>query len=332
MAKLYRRGGCYYLDWRENGQRFRRSLGNLARKAAEAIQAEKEAELHGIIEPRSGVTSERLIADYLAWYEHARPTTFKRAVSALKPFVERFGQLYAEGIDPGQIEMWEVQREARAAANKAVVLAKAAYRRALRTGLIRHNPLERVKSAPVPTSRAPSYYKPEELRALYASAHGDLWRLLVNTGLRRGEVFKARREDARDGSLYVESLATGRTKSGKWRAVPLNAAALDALELMGDDRLVDCATVDTLSDWFRDEARALGLRGTLHWLRHTFCTALVQSGVSLYDVKILAGHSSITVTEKYAHHAPAQGRRAVDSLTTWAQFGHNSKKPKRASN
>lgn len=317
MATLYKRGPCYYLDWRENGQRFRRSLGTVTRKEAAALQAEKEAELAGVIEPRSGVSCAALIADYLDWYEKARPTTFKRAVSAFRPFVERFGQQAAEGLDPRKIEMWEVGREARAASHKAVVLAKAAYRRAARTGLIRTNPLDRVRMATVPVSRAPSYYRPAELRALYATPRGALWRFMTNTGVRRGEMAKAVRSDVRDGMLHVESLPSGRTKSGKWRAIPLNAEALAALDGLGGDRLVDCATADTLTDWFHDDAEEAGVRGTLHWLRHTFCTALVQSGVSLNTVKDLAGHSTIAVTEKYAHHAPEQGRSAVDSLTAW---------------
>lgn len=328
VATLRKRGPAWFLDWREDGERFRRSLGKITRKEAQAIQAEKDAELHGIIEPRSGLSCAALIADYLAWYEKARPTTYKRAVSALRPFVERFGQQAAEGIDPRKIEMWEVGREARAAANKAVVLAKAAYRGAMRTGSIRINPLDRVKASMPPVSRAPSYYKPPELHALYGAARGPLWAFMANTGIRRGEMAKAHRGDVRDGLLYVESIPSGRTKSGKWRAIPLNAAALGALDALGDDRLVECETADTLTKWFGEDAATTGVHGTLHWLRHTFCTALVQSGVSLHTVKDLAGHSSITVTEKYAHHAPQQGRRAVDFLDAWAQHGR-SEKPKR---
>lgn len=103
-------------------------------------------------------------------------------------------------------------------------------------------------------------------------------------------------------------------------------------------RLVNCAHVDTLSDWFREDADAAKVGGTLHWLRHTFCTALVQSGVSLYDVKMLAGHSSIVVTERYAHHAPGVGVAAVSALEKWshghknADSGHSEKGRKKAGN
>lgn len=319
VASIYPRGPCFYLRWRENDHPYRRSLGKITRAEAEAIQAQKEAELRGVSTPQSGTTCGVLLDGYLVWYKKARPTTYKRAVSALKPFKKSFGGVPAEGLNPRQVEMWEVSAEARAHAHKALVLTKAAYRRAMRLGEIQKNPMERVKMTAPPVSRAPDYFKPPQLGLLGAAPRGALWTFMAHTGIRRGEMIKARRDDVRDGLIYIESVITGRTKSGKWRSVPLNKEALKALESLGDDRLVTCEHPDTLSDWFDEDAAEVGVKGTLHWLRHTFCTALVQSGVSLNDVKILAGHSSITVTEKYAHHAPTQGKRAVDLLGAWAR-------------
>ncbi|WP_242523302.1 tyrosine-type recombinase/integrase [Thiocystis minor] len=39
----------------------------------------------------------------------------------------------------------------------------------------------------------------------------------------------------------------------------------------------------------------------MHDLRHSFASALVNSGRSIYEVKQLLGHSKITTTERYAH-------------------------------
>src|SRR5262249_21930086 len=38
-----------------------------------------------------------------------------------------------------------------------------------------------------------------------------------------------------------------------------------------------------------------------HALRHTFVTELLRRGAAAHAVKALAGHSSLAVTERYAH-------------------------------
>ena len=44
-----------------------------------------------------------------------------------------------------------------------------------------------------------------------------------------------------------------------------------------------------------------------------------QQGVSLHDIKALAGHSSVAVTEIYAHHQPSYGRAAVPTMGAWGR-------------
>ena len=51
-----------------------------------------------------------------------------------------------------------------------------------------------------------------------------------------------------------------------------------------------------------------------HTLRHTFASWLVKSGVSLYDVQKLMGHSNISMTERYAHLAPEKLKESVKTL------------------
>lgn len=318
MATIYERGGRWYLNWRTDGQQFRRSLGPIEKRKAEAFRAEKEAELRGLITVTRGITVGDVLTEYMDWYKEARAGTHVKAVSALKRFREKFDRYAAESLPPSEVEAWAARELRKGQTEKALKLTRAAFNRALKHRKISRSPMLGVEIPKPITSRAPPYYLPAQLRKLADAPHGPLWTFLANTGLRRGEIVKARRSDVRDGMIYVESEAKGRTKNLRWRAVPLNAAAKSALKALGEDLLVD-AKADTLTHWSIKEARAAGLKGSIHWLRHTFCTSLVQSGVSLHQVKELAGHSSVTVTEQYAHHAPGHGKDAVSKIGAWAR-------------
>ena len=67
--------------------------------------------------------------------------------------------------------------------------------------------------------------------------------------------------------------------------------------------------------WVRKE---MGLKDDkdfiLHALRHTCASRLVNAGIDLYVVKEWLGHSSIQVTERYAHLAPQKLADAVNAL------------------
>jgi integrase len=272
-----------------------------------------------------------ILDDYLKWSEKARPDSYKGTRAALRPLITAFGNHSAEGLDAALVERWAgLSTNAPATVVKSIKMARAAYKRAMKHRHVADNPFERVELPKVVTSRAPPYFSRDDLKKLFAADRGAIWQFMANTGLRRGEMSKARRSDVREGKLYVESTPTGRTKSARWRWVPLNKQAADALKSLGDDRLVECH-VDTLNDWFIEDAEPLKIEGSPHWLRHTFCTYLAQAGVSLHDIKELAGHSSITMTEKYAHHCPGAGLAAIGKLDFAPTVQHTKKHKARVS-
>ena len=53
----------------------------------------------------------------------------------------------------------------------------------------------------------------------------------------------------------------------------------------------------------------------IHDLRHTFASWLVTEGVPLLEVSRLLGHSTVKMTERYAHLAPDNLESAV---TIWS--------------
>jgi site-specific recombinase XerD len=70
------------------------------------------------------------------------------------------------------------------------------------------------------------------------------------------------------------------------------------------------------SQGLRNTMAALGLDDcTLHTLRHTTASRLVQSGMSLYEVANILGHTNISTTIKYSHLANDQvTQKAKDIL------------------
>jgi site-specific recombinase XerD len=44
---------------------------------------------------------------------------------------------------------------------------------------------------------------------------------------------------------------------------------------------------------------------------------MVNSGMTLYDVKEILGHSNIRTTERYAHLSNSRLRQAAESVTTY---------------
>ena len=79
---------------------------------------------------------------------------------------------------------------------------------------------------------------------------------------------------------------------------------------------------DHYSKVFKKACKAAGMDNAIHFhtLRHSFASNLAQKGVSLYTIKELLGHSSISTTEIYSHLNMDSLREAVKMLDTSASL------------
>jgi integrase len=150
---------------------------------------------------------------------------------------------------------------------------------------------------------------------------------LLLTGARKSEALNLRWEQIDyDRRLWTVPLS----KSGKPRHIPLSDGALRLLEqakditarrgASGAFAFPNLRTGERLKDithaW--DTARkAAGLPDVrLHDLRHSYASALVNEGRSIYEVQKLLGHANIATTERYAHLSHktlAEGAAKVDA-------------------
>lgn len=155
--------------------------------------------------------------------------------------------------------------------------------------------------------------------------------LLILTGCRRGEALNAQIQhfDLGRGDWIVPL-----PKAGKARHIPLNEMAIltvrasIALKQSQNQRCIESpylypnpSTGEPFQQIFYswDKARKAAHidEVRMHDLRHSFASAMVNSGMTLYDVKEILGHSNIRNTERYAHLSNSRLRQAAESVTTY---------------
>lgn len=152
----------------------------------------------------------------------------------------------------------------------------------------------------------------------------DMALLSLHCGLRAGEVFSLTWGDV-DISEGILTLRD--TKSGKSRYSFMTAAVKMMLESRprerhndlvfstrtGAQKVQSSKTFNLTVDEFKLNEGVTDRRQKVVWhsLRHTFASWLVSSGVDLYTVKTLMGHSGIAMTERYSHLGQGTLQNAV---------------------
>jgi len=166
-------------------------------------------------------------------------------------------------------------------------------------------------------SRRDVYLTEAEVRKLAKAADpltADIIWFAVLTGLRRSEILALKPEQVRGDVLALDA----KTKSGRPRGIPLTPRALR----IARKRLPWGIPYWDLRKRFDAARAAAGLDHVhFHDLRHTFASFLAQAGQPMGAIRDLMGHSSLSVTNRYAHLAPAHLREAIASLPGGGRLG-----------
>lgn len=316
MATIYKRNDTWYIQWRDSKGRHKKSLGKISDHLAKVQLKKKDFEITNGYQSGSSSNSilfEDYAIEYLAWYQFKYPSSYETIeTTVIKSLGPVFDKKMLHEIKPIDVDNYcslKIKTIKPATINRQLSILSAMLNRAKRNGY--NTPGFKIDKVPDHESKPPKYYTSEELQAIFAAdqLHGNWWILLANTGMRLGELYNLKTSDIHEDGIYITSTTDARTKSKKWRKVPLSKAAKEALKTfdMTQEYLLPRFRKDSIKTRFKRvcvKAEIPHGKHGVHCLRHTFASHLVMAGRPLMVVQKLLGHSSIKTTEQYAHLAP----------------------------
>lgn len=172
---------------------------------------------------------------------------------------------------------------------------------------------------------APRMLKPTEYRALRDAARNDarmyaIIELLLQTGIRIGELADIRMSDVKEDSLHIRP-----HEKHEVRDVPMNKSAYEALsrflkirpEIEDDHVFVTKSgkpfLVRNIRTAIERYFRIAGIENAkVNDLRHTFVAHHLKHGVSLVLLSKILGHKRLSTTERYLEYVQD---RAKDTTT-----------------
>ena len=177
---------------------------------------------------------------------------------------------------------------------------------------------------PKPEHRLPVVLSREEIQRLFATVtnikHKAMFMVAYDAGLRVSEVRRLRVEDI-DSSRMVIRIRQGKGKKDRYAC--LSAGLLELLReywraerpeglLFPGARRNEPYGLTTPTKILQKLARRAGItkRISMHTLRHSFATHLLEAGIDLRVIQQMLGHSRIQTTSVYTHVSVKQQRDA----------------------
>ncbi len=341
--KIYLRGEHYWMRFTFEGKLYQRSTRLRNKRAAKEYAENFRARLHnegqGFLQRESAPPfrdfAERFMAE-IAVQCAAKPRTVQFYAQQMKALLgyAPLADARLNAIDEALISRFVQYRSEQvspASVNRALATLRRALRLAHEWRLIERVPRIRLLKG----ERSREFVLNHAQEGMYLSGCPqplrDAATLLLDAGLRLGEALKLQWADihaqpvdgARFGYLFIRD---GKSKYAK-RPVPLTARVaqmLEARRAQVRSVWVFPSTDDPSRPWAGTSLdhlhagvrRELGLprEFVLHCLRHTMLTRLGEAGADAFTIMRIAGHSSVTVSQRYVHPSRGNLERAFEQL------------------
>jgi integrase len=309
----------------------------------------------GIEQIRKGTlvtASAQALGDYIMkWLEGKRITLKKGVYSRYKNYIKinilpYLGSYQLRKLNEDHVEKWigDLVKKGLAASSIRIFyrVLSCALKRAVKKKLILFNPCEDV-ALPRIQEEEMQIFDVKQAKILLASLKGHqheaLVRLVLTTGIRKGELQALRWEDIdlEEGTLKIRRNVVfipkqgyhenePKSKAGR-RTIPLVSETINALKtyyeqsekegLVFRGRGGSYFSPDGISKAWRQILEDAGLPHIrFHDLRHTAATLLLRAGASLKSVQKILGHANIQTTMRYIHLLPEMLVEDVKRLGT----------------
>lgn len=278
------------------------------------------------IEPKKEIPNfDKAIEDFLVWskIEHALQTaTYKRYYFSCQTLKKYFGKVKANRIETKDIEKFVALRTSqtsrktgepitRETVNHELLTVKMIFNRLIEAKILRENPARSVKRLSENERQFHVLTFDEEKKYLLACPQPlkDVAALMLETGMRCGEIYRLRRQDVYLEKSYLQ-VVKGKTKASV-RRIPLSEKAKDVLRYrinkfsgenlfpQGDKDFQK--PTDSLDKQHIVTVKKLGYKFRLYDCRHTFATRAVEESIDLVTLSQILGHSSLRMVMRYSH-------------------------------
>jgi integrase len=290
-------------------------------------------------------TLRQFVNDHYLPFAQVNKRSVKTDISILNNHIlPSLGKVGMRSLSPSQvlvlIQGMKEKGLSSSTCNRALILTRFMFNCALKWGVIAahlENPCRHVKEM-VENNKKERFLNREEvfkLKSELAKSRNKflpyIIQLMILTGCRRGEALNAKLVHFDFGrSDWVVPLPKG----GKARHIPLNDLAIQTVRatvaykqsLSSEVRNSEYLFPSPITgepfkqihySWDKARRAALLEDVRMHDLRHSFASALVNSGMTLYDVKQILGHTNIKTTERYAHLSNERLKAAASSVVSF---------------
>lgn len=303
----------WLLDWREGRQR-KRIVFTGTKPQARRLMAERKAEKARVA---WAIPSDISFGDAAKQFIQSKESAGRRDsyMALLRHLLEGptlrtgWGSRKLETISPADIDLYLQLRAGKSPRTRAKELTMLGtfFGWCIRRRLITANPVVAV-DRPVVPKRMVRWLLPSEYARVREQADPCLREVidvLVATGLRAGELCRLQRTDIKGGSLIVRD-----RKGHDDLPIPCSGWLLTVLLRQKGKANEPLFLRENGTPWSRTAlhhritnaaARAGIQKIGAHTMRHTCASWCIAAGVPKEKVQQLLGHSTITMTERYAH-------------------------------